>query len=108
MRYAVQITEDAQQDLLDIYAYVAQHDGMRAAEYVLDKLEETCLQLESLPGRRHIPPELERLQISDYREVHWKPYRIIYQIPGRSVYVLAVLDGRRELQDLLTRRLLRF
>ena len=34
-------------------------------------------------------------------------YRIVYEIAGREVHVLAILDGRRDLQDLLAERLLR-
>jgi toxin ParE1/3/4 len=36
-----------------------------------------------------------------------KPYRIIYRVEKRTVSVLAVLDGRREIQDLLLERLIR-
>jgi len=86
---------------------MARHDDASKAEYVLDKLEATCLKLENLPHRGHAPPELERLQVLEYREVHWKPYRIIYEVVGNVVNVLAVLDGRRDLQSLLIRRLLR-
>ena len=42
-----------------------------------------------------------------YREVHFKPYRIIYEIVGRKVFIHCVLDGRRAVQELLERRLLR-
>jgi toxin ParE1/3/4 len=42
-----------------------------------------------------------------FREIHFKPYRIIYQIVESDVYIHAVLDGRRDLQELLEIRLLR-
>jgi len=45
--------------------------------------------------------------VFDFREVHVGPYRIIYEMGGRVVWVLAVLDGRRDIQDVLARRLLR-
>lgn len=53
------------------------------------------------------PPELERIGVTDYREVHFKPYRLIYQIIGKKVFVHCVLDWRRDSQELLERRLLR-
>ena len=40
------------------------------------------------------------------REVHFKPYRIVYRVLGEDVYVYLVADGRREMQALLSRRLL--
>ena len=63
--------------------------------------------LETLPQRGHCPPELERIGMMEYREVFFKPYRVIYRIAGREVRVYAVLDGRRDLPDLLQERILR-
>lgn len=107
MKYRVRITEEAEADLLAIYNWICSNDCVTSADHVLDNLEETCSQLEVLPERGHIPPELERIQVFDYKEIHWKPYRILYQTIGRDVSVLAILDGRRELQEILMQRLFR-
>ena len=45
--------------------------------------------------------------IKDYREVYFKPYRVIYRVLGTKVYVYLIVDGRRDMQTLLTRRLIR-
>ena len=107
MGFMVRITKYAEADLLAIYEWIAEHDDIASADYVLDSLESTCLQLETIPDRGHVPPELERVQVMEYREILWKSYRIIYQVAGKTVHILAVLDGRRDLGDLLIRRLLR-
>jgi toxin ParE1/3/4 len=65
------------------------------------------LRLEKTPDRGHIPPELERIGVQEFREVFYKPYRIIYQIIGNNVYVHCILDGRRDMQDILQQRVLR-
>jgi toxin ParE1/3/4 len=39
--------------------------------------------------------------------VFFKPYRIMYRLQGTTVLIFAILDGRRELTDLLLQRLLR-
>lgn len=106
-RYRVRIVEDAEEDLIDLYHYIAFHDSPENAAYVLDHLESLCLQLADLPDRGHIPPELDRIGVTEYQEVHFKPYRIIYQIIGADVFVHCVLDGRRDIASLLERRLLR-
>ena len=46
------------------------------------------------------------LGIREYREVFFKPYRIIYRVMGDGVYVLVIADGRRDMRALLERRLL--
>jgi toxin ParE1/3/4 len=107
MKYAVYLVEDAEQDLLDIYRYVALNDSPEKGERLLGPLEQTILKLETLPERGHYPPELERIGVREYREVFFKPYRIVYQILRSEVFIHCVLDGRRDLQDLLQNRVLR-
>jgi toxin ParE1/3/4 len=63
--------------------------------------------LSELPERGNVPKELSPLGITDYREVHYKPYRIIYRVIGSEVIVHGVLDGRRDMQSLLEGRLIR-
>jgi toxin ParE1/3/4 len=107
MNYKVNILIDAEEDILEIYRYIANNDSVEKAQYLLNKIEEKCLSLSSYPDKGHVPPELERIGVFIYREIHFKPYRIIYQVIESSVYVHCVLDGRRSLQTLLEKRLLR-
>ncbi|MCG8343889.1 MAG: type II toxin-antitoxin system RelE/ParE family toxin, partial [Chlorobiales bacterium] len=57
--------------------------------------------------RGHCPPELERIHVREYREIHFKPYKIIYRMHEQKVFIYGVLDGRRNLQELLIERLIR-
>lgn len=107
MKFEVFLTENAEDDIFDIYTYVQNNDSQLKADNLFDKLKETCLKLEELPARGHIPSELKRINVVDYLEVHFKPYRIVYQIIENQVFVHCVLDGRRNLQDLLQERLIR-
>jgi toxin ParE1/3/4 len=107
MKYQVYIITDAEVDIFSIYKYIARNDSIQKAESLLKNIEEKISSLEELANRGHIPAELEHLGINEYRETHFKPYRIIYQIIESDVYVHCVLDGRRDLEDLLQERLLR-
>lgn len=107
MKSEIYITEDAELDIIDIYDYIFLSDSSDSAEYVFDNIKKTCMSLADLPNRGHCPPELERIGILEYKEVHFKPYRIIYQIVSSKVYIHCVLDGRRDLQEILLKRLLR-
>lgn len=106
-KYRVRITAEAEQDLIDIYRYIAFHDSVDNAEYVLDQLETLCSELSELPLRGNIPPELDRIGVTTYREVHFKPYRVIYEVIGLDVFVHCALDGRRDMLSLIERRLIR-
>ena len=107
MKHQVLVVAEGEEDILDIYGYVLRTNGRSRADYVLRKLLETCQSLAELPLRGHSPPELERVGVHAFREVHFKPYRIIYQVAGRKVLIHCVLDGRRAVQEILERRLLR-
>jgi len=43
----------------------------------------------------------------DLLEIHFKPYRIVYEVGEKKVLVIVIADGRRNFNQLLTRRVLR-
>jgi len=107
VKFTVLLTETAVLDLAELHRFVELNDNPSRADRLLDVIEDTIASLDSMPQRGHIPPELERLGMHDFREIHYKPYRIIYEVIDRDVIVHAVVDGRRDLRDLLEARLLR-
>lgn len=107
MKYKVIIDPQAKLDLKEIFIYVALNDSIQSANKLLDTLEETCFKLEKYPERGHIPPELKPTGIKNYLEIHYKPYRIIYEIEKNLIYIHSVIDGRRNIQEILSDRLLR-
>ncbi len=107
MPVAVRLTDDAARDLEEIYHHVSRQSAQSRAEHVLDRIEETFQALSAFPERGNHPRELLDLGIREYREVFFKPYRIIYRVMENGVYVLVVADGHRDMRALLQRRLLR-
>jgi len=107
MPYAVFLTADAARDLEELYDYVALHDAPRKAEHLLERIEKPFSSLSVSPERGGYPKELLALGIRDYREIFFKPYRVIYRVMADTVYVLMIVDGRRDMQTLLQRRLLK-
>lgn len=107
MKFKVLIDPQAKQDLIEIFIYVTMNDSPESANKLLDAIEKTCSKLEKLPERGHIPIELRPTGIKRYLEIHYKPYRIIYEIENDLVYIHSILDGRRNIQEILSERLLR-
>ena len=107
MKYKVNIISDAENDLFEIYKYVYLNDSENNAEKLYSNLYQKCLLLKEFPERGHIPPELKLLDIVDFLEIHYRPYRIIYRIIKKEVFVHCIIDGRRDVQKLLQERLLR-
>lgn len=107
IKYKVVIDPQAKQDLKEIFVYVALSDSIQSANKLLDALEETCSKLKGYPERGHIPPELRPAGIKKYLEIHYKTYRIIYELEDNLVYIHSVIDGRRNIQEILSDRFLR-
>jgi len=105
MARAVCLTEDAARDLEELYDYVAEHDSPAKADHLLDRIEATLASLTELPERGSHPKELIELGIHEYRQVSFKPYRLIYRRLDETVYVYLIVDGRRDMRTLLQRRL---
>jgi toxin ParE1/3/4 len=62
--------------------------------------------LSRFPERGSYPKELAALGIKEYRQAAFKPYRVIYRITGNQVVIYLIVDGRRDMQSVLARRLL--
>ncbi len=106
MRYEVLLTAGAERDLEEIYDYIAEFDSSAKAAYVLDRLLAVADSLAAFPARGSRPRELQDLGIREYRQTFFKPYRVIYRVTGKQVIIYLIADGRRDLQSLLSRRLL--
>lgn len=106
MRREVVLTEDAERDLEDLYSYIAEFDSPKNADYVLDRLLKVAESLATSAERGSLPKELRGLGIREYRQAFFRPYRVIYRIAGSQVIIYVIADGRRDMQNLLARRLL--
>jgi toxin ParE1/3/4 len=74
---------------------------------VLDRVEKRAEALRLAAERGRGVPELQVVDVLQYRELIERPWRIIYRIKPDQVIVPAVLDGRRDMGSLLLERLVR-
>ena len=100
------MTKDAARDLEEICDYIDRHDTPGRADHVLEQIEKAFHSLSEHPQRGNSSKELLDIGIREYREIFFKPYRIICRVMEDNVYVLVIADGRRDMQALLQRRLL--
>ncbi len=105
MTYRIRFTRSAVADLDAIAQWIARNDSADSALGVLDRIESRIDSLDSQPERGSYPPELRTLGITKYREIFFKPSRVIYQVLGKTVIVHLIADGRRDMSVLLQRRL---
>ena len=104
--FEVRITKGAESDLEALHNYVAVNRSGKEAEALLDGILDKILTLEEFPLRGPICPELDRLGIAEFRQIYHGPYRLIYRVNDKIVYIMIVADSRRDFKALLERRLL--
>jgi len=103
MKYQVAWAEIAQHDLKQIVDYIA-IDSPDNASRILQKIKQKTSTLYTMPDRFRIVPELKKQGIHTYRELIIAPWRVIYRISDTTVFVLSVIDSRRNVEDILLDR----
>jgi toxin ParE1/3/4 len=100
-------TSVAENDLKAIIEYIAVNNPQNALK-ILNQIKEIASNLYTLPERGRIVPELQEQGISQYRELIIQPWRLIYRVAEREIYVLSVLDSRQNIEDILLKRMAYF
>jgi plasmid stabilization system protein ParE len=106
-RYEVIWAGVAEDDLRDIIEYIAIDSPINALK-ILRKIQQEASSLYTLPERGRLVPELQDQGILIYRELIVPPWKIIYRRSETKVYVLSVLDARRNIEDILLKRLISY
>lgn len=104
--HKVHWTQAAAGDLDALLDYMAQ-DSPDAALQVSGRIRQAAGRLKFVPLRGRVVPELRDQGIVTYRELVVPPWRVIYRVDASLVLVLAVFDGRRDIEDILLARFLR-
>ena len=98
-------TKNAQFDLESIIEYI-KIDSVNIAKKIFFEIKEECANLHYFPERKRVVPELQQIGILKYREIIHERWRIIFKIDNTKVYILLVVDSRRNLEDILFQRLI--
>ncbi len=95
----------AENDLKEIIGFISVESPGNALK-ILKNIKEKASSLYTLPEKGRVVPELQDQGISQYRELIIPPWRLIYRIAEHAIYVLSVIDSRRNVEDILLRKLI--
>ena len=104
-RFSVLWIDSARDDLFRLVEYIAA-ENEQTARKVYFRIKAKADSLVLFPAKGRVVPEFAAFHINLYREIIESPWRIIYRIDGTKVTVLAVIDGRRDIEDILFERIL--
>lgn len=89
----------------DLIAIIASTDPA-AALAIFHRIRDRARGLGTQPSRGRLVPELRDAGVQ-YRELIERPWRVVYRIEPERIFIVAVLDARRDLQTILLERLIR-
>ncbi len=104
--YQVVWTKSAVSDLEGIVDYIAESNPLTAKSIFANLKKQVETLSYSAQRGRHIP-ELQEQGILLYRELVIYPWRLMYRIHERTVYILAIIDSRRNIEDILLKKLIK-
>lgn len=107
MHFNVVILNSAEQDLKELRAYIIKNFSAETWSITYTKLKDVIRNVQNFPQAGSIPDELEKLNLTQYRQILSGMNRVIYEVRQDYIYIHMVVDARRDMSALLTRRLLR-
>jgi toxin ParE1/3/4 len=105
MVFRVVFTSGARKDVRAIHTYIANNDSLQSADMIAREIVRSALTFRDFPNRGAHPPELLKRGNRSYRQILFKPYRILYRVRAGTVFIAVIADGRRDMASLLSRRL---
>ena len=107
MSISVLFLRSAELDLKELKSYLVKNFGKDAWQVSYSKIQEAVGAIQTFPLGGKIPEELDKLNLTQYRQVISGMNRIIYEVRQETIYIHMVCDTRKDMQSLLTKRLLR-
>ncbi|MBN2645475.1 MAG: type II toxin-antitoxin system RelE/ParE family toxin [Desulfuromonadaceae bacterium] len=101
--FQVAWSRTAVRDLTGIIEYIFA-DNQTDERRALAKIKKAAAGLFHDPFRGLVIPELQEQGMVHYRELIIAPWRLMYRVEGETVYVVSLIDSRRNVEDILLGR----
>lgn len=100
-RRRVGLAPAASADVVDLIESILVASGLERAIATNARIDEALASLEEHASRGRVVPELRDRGVTTFREIVVDPYRIVFRVKEKEVWVVAVVDHRRDLDTLL-------
>lgn len=99
-------SNDAGEEFIHIIEYTIERFSAKVAEETYSRVSRKLEKLLILPNAGRIVPELKQIGLSTYREIIENPWRIIYRIDGETIFIVSIIDSRRNVEELLYKKII--
>ena len=106
MKYHIRWTRNASVELFEIINFI-KNENRIVAQNIFHSIRKETVKLKLFPNKGRIVPELKNQHILLYRELFHKVWRIIYKIEKNNIFIIAVIDSRRDFDSIIMDEILR-
>ena len=106
MSFKVVVLHSAETDLKELRTYLIRQFSRQTWQSTYASLKAAIRHVGAQPYSGSFPEEIEKLNLSQYRQVISGMNRVIYEIREQTVFVHIIADTRKSLPTLLMKRLL--
>ncbi len=106
MAYSIIWSKDAGDELFEIVSYIKYRTGINAAKNIYSKIKTKIEKISDHPKSGKAVPELKDIGMNDIYQIIEGPWKIYYKIEGNKILVLSVLDGRRNMEEILYKKVI--
>ncbi|GHV90304.1 hypothetical protein AGMMS50268_08070 [Spirochaetia bacterium] len=99
--YSLKWSANAEADVLDIVAYIKNHSGPMIAAGIYKRIKARAEPLANFPDSGRVVPQFANIGINDIRQITEKPWIIYYKIVDNEIWILSVIDGRRNIEEII-------
>jgi toxin ParE1/3/4 len=106
MKYKIFWSKDAGEEFTEILSWYKYTVGKNSAEKIYAKISSQIRKLKDMPGIGKQVQSLKDIGINDYRQIAQEHWVIYYRVEGQSIYIVSVIDGRRNLEEILYKKII--
>lgn len=106
MKKEIVWSQDASDDLIEIVTYIKEKSGRNIANEIYQRIMNHIENIDDFPESGRFVSELMSIGVIDIREIIEKPWRIFYRIISNKIQIISVIDGRRNVEEILYKKVI--
>jgi len=106
MKKKIVWSQDASDDLIDIVTYIKDKSGKNIANEIYQRIISHVEKIDVFPEGGRVVPELISIGVLDIREIIENPWRVFYRITSTNIQIISVIDGRRNIEEILYKKVI--
>jgi toxin ParE1/3/4 len=106
MEYKINWSKDAGEEFIEIISWYKNNAGKNAAQKIYAKIDSRIKELKDMPGIGKPVQILKDIGVNNYRQIVQDHWIIYYKVEGENINIISVIDGRRNLEEILYKKII--